>query len=124
MVRSTLVDEEYNIIIEECYSYNHLLTVAPKMKHLNKYVIPKIAANWKRVADSLEFDIHTIRIIEKKFQNNPLESCEEMMRDWLSTGVGLKPKVWSTLIAALKDVKQLTAIVEEIEQDIKCIYST
>ena len=33
-------------------------------------------------------------------------------------------KVWSTLIAALKDVKQLTAIVEEIEQDIKCIYLT
>ena len=47
-----------------------------------------------------------------------MESCDEMMRDWLSTGVGLKPKVWSTLIAALKDVKQLTAIVEEIEQDI------
>ena len=124
MVRSTLVDEEYNIIIEECYSYNHLLTVAPKMKHLNNYVIPKIAADWKRVADSLEFDIHTIRIIEKKFQNDPRELCEEMMRDWLSTDVGLKPKVWSTLIAALKDVKQIAAVVEEIEQDIKCIYST
>ena len=91
------------------------------MKHLNKYVIHKIAADWKRVADSLEFDIHTIRIIEKKFQNDPLESCEEMMRDWLSTDVGLKPKIWSTLIAALKDVEQLTAIVERIEQDIQCI---
>ena len=89
------------------------------MKHLNQYVIPKIAAEWKKVADSLEFDIHTIRIIEKKFQKDPLESCDEMMRDWLSTDVGIKPKVWSTLIAALKDVKQLTAIVAEIEQDIR-----
>ena len=44
-----------------------------------------------------------------------------MMRDWLSTDVGIKPKVWSTLIAALKDVKQLTAVVEEIEEDIKHI---
>ena len=44
-----------------------------------------------------------------------------MMRDWLSTDIGIKPKVWSTLIAALKDVKQLTASVEEIEQDVKCI---
>ena len=90
------------------------------MKHLNKYVIPKIAADWKQVADSLEFDIHIIRIIEKKFRNN-LESCDEMMRDWLSTDVGIKPKVWSILIAALKDIKQLTAVVEEIEQDIKHI---
>ena len=95
--------------------------IAPKMKHLNKYVIPKIADDWKRVADSLEFDIYTIRKIERKFSNN-LESCDEMMRDWLSTDIGIKPKVWSTLIAALKDVKQLTASVEEIEQDIKCIH--
>ena len=91
------------------------------MKHLNEYVIPKIAVYWKRVADSLEFDIHTIKIIEKKFQNDPMESCEEMMREWLSTDIGLKPKVWSTLIAALKGIKQLTATIEEIEQDIKCI---
>ena len=91
------------------------------MKHLNKYVIPKIAADWKKVADSLDFDIHAIRIIEKKFQRDPLESCDEMMRDWLSTDVGKKPKIWSTLIAALKDVRQLIAVVEEIEQDVKCI---
>ena len=91
------------------------------MKHLNKYVIPKIAADWKKVADSLEFDIHTIRIIEKKCQRDSLESCDEMMRDWLSTDVGIKPKIWSTLIAALKEVKQLTAAVEEIEQEIKYI---
>jgi len=91
------------------------------MKHLNQYVIPKIAADWKKVADSLEFDIHTIRIIEKKCQRDPLESCDEMMRDWLSTDVGIKPKIWSTLIAALKEVKQLTAAVEEIEQEIKYI---
>ena len=98
-----------------------VVNTAPKMKHLNQYVIPKIAADWKKVADSLEFDIHTIRIIERKCQNNPLESCDELMRDWLSSGVGIKPKIWSTLIAALKDLKHLTATVEGIEQDIKCI---
>ena len=93
------------------------------MKHLNQYVIPKIAADWKKVADALEFDIYTIRIIEKKCQKDPLESCDEMMRDWLSTDTGIKPEVWSTLILALKDVRQLTAIVEEIEQDIRHISS-
>ena len=91
------------------------------MKHLNKYVIPKIAANWKQVADSLEFDIHIIRIIEKKFPNDPLQSCDELMRDWLSTDFGISPKVWSTLLAALKDIKQLAAVVEQIHKDIKHI---
>ena len=91
------------------------------MKHLNQYVIPKIAADWKKVADSLEFDIHRIRIIEKKCQKDPLESCDEMMRDWSSTDIGINPKVWSTLIAALKDIRQLNALVEEIEQDISSI---
>ena len=100
---------------------NFIIDIVPKMKHLNQYVIPKIAAHWKKVADSLEFRIHTIRIIEKKFHQDPLESCDEMMRYWLSTDVGIKPKVWSTLIAAIKDVKQLTAVVEEIEQDVKRI---
>ena len=49
-----------------------------------------------------------------------------MMRDWLSTDVGLKPKVANShnLIAALKDVKQFTAIVKEIEEDIKHISSS
>ena len=87
------------------------------MKHLNKYVIPKIAADWKKVADSLQFNIQTIKIIEKKFKD-PLDACDKMMRDWLSTDVGIKPKIWSTLIRALKDIKQLTPTVEEIEQDI------
>ena len=91
------------------------------MKHLNEHVIPKIAAIWKQVADSLDFDICAIRNIEKKFQNDPLQSCDELMRDWLSTDVGIKPKVWSTLIAALKNIRQLTAVVEQIEEDIKSI---
>ena len=91
------------------------------MKHLNKHVIPKIAADWKQVADSLDFDIHTIRIIEKKFHNDPMQSCDELLRDWLSTDVGVKPKLWSTLIAALKDIRQLTAVAEQIEEDIKTI---
>ena len=93
--------------------------IAPKMKHLNKYVIPKIAADWKMVADSLEFDIQAIRMIDAKCLKDPLASCDEMMRVWLSSDVGIEPKEWSTLIAALKDVRQLTATVEEIEQAIK-----
>ena len=88
------------------------------MKHLNKYVIPKIAMHWKKVADSLEFDIQSICLIETTYLEDNLRSCDKMMRDWLSSDAGIGPKNWSTLIEALKDVTELTATVKEIEQDI------
>ena len=88
------------------------------MKHLNKYVIPKIAMYWKKVADSLEFDIQSICLIETTYLEDNLTSCDRMMRDWLSSDAGIGPKNWSTLIEALKDVTELTATVKEIEQDI------
>ena len=91
------------------------------MKHLNQFVICKIAPNWEKVAYSLEFDIPRVILLEKKYQKDHVGACSEMMREWLSSDVGLTPKSWSTLIAALKETVELTAAVEEIEQDIKCI---
>ena len=91
------------------------MSVEPKMRHLNNMVIPKIAAYWKKVADALEFEVWKIKSIEKKYRNDPEECCDELLREWLSSGLGLQPKTWSTLINALKEVKQLAAITETIE---------
>lgn len=91
------------------------------MRYLNQFNIPKIATYWKKVADSLEFEIQTIEEIEKNFHRDLQECCDEMMRRWLSTEVGLKPKLWSTLIKAIKEVSQLTSISETIENDVKKI---
>ena len=93
--------------------------VEPKMRHLNNMVIPKIAAYWKKVADALEFEVWKIKTIEKKYRNDPEECCDELLREWLSSGLGLQPKTWSTLINALKEVKQLAAITETIESSIQ-----
>ncbi|XP_065908551.1 uncharacterized protein [Dysidea avara] len=98
-----------------------ILSHAPKMKYLNKFVIDRVAPDWKKVADSLEFDIQTIRLIEKKCANNPLDCCDELFRDWLSSDHGLKPKNWETLITALKDIQKLQATTADIEKDIKNI---
>jgi len=93
------------------------------MRHLNNIVIPRIAAYWKKVADALEFEVSKIKIIEKKYKSDPEECCDELLREWLSSGLGLHPKSWSTLINALKEIKQLTAVTETIEMNIKIITS-
>ena len=82
---------------------------------LKKMVIPKIAANWKDVADCLDFDNSTIRIIENKYTNDCVKSCEELLRDWLTTNHGKKPKTWATLLETLHEIDQLATATSEIE---------
>ena len=72
------------------------------MKNLNKLVIDKIAPYWKKVADSLEFDIPLIRSIEKRCLKDDYECCDGVLRDWISSDHGLQPKTWKTFIAALQ----------------------
>jgi len=93
------------------------------MRHLNNIVIPRIAVYWKKVADALEFEVWRIKIIEKKYKSDPEECCDELLREWLSSGLGLHPKTWYILINALKEVKQLTAVTKNIEMNIKAITS-
>jgi len=89
------------------------------MKHINKFVIDKIAPDWKKVADSLEFDIQKIREIEHNYMRITSDCCDTLIRNWLSTDQGQKPKTWQTLISALKDIKNLAVVTKEIENDIQ-----
>ncbi|XP_065882798.1 uncharacterized protein [Dysidea avara] len=91
----------------------------PKMWPLKKIVIPKIAADWKDVADCLDFDINTIRIIESKHTNDCVKSCEELLRDWLSTNHGKKPKTWTTLLETLHEIDQLATAANDIENELQ-----
>ena len=86
---------------------------------LKKIVIPKIAADWKDVADCLDFDINTIRIIESKHTNDCVKSCEELLRDWLSTNHGKKPKTWTTLLETLHEIDQLATAANDIENELQ-----
>ena len=91
-------------------------TVVPKMKNLNKLVIDKIAPYWKKVADSLEFDIPLIRSIEKRCLKDDYECCDGVLRDWISSDHGLQPKAWKTFIAALRDTKEFEKFATEVER--------
>ena len=90
------------------------------MKHLHQLVIPNVAAEWKTVADYLEFKLPSIKIIEEQCgRNDPVKCCTELFRQWLSGDHGAGPKTWSTLIKTLNEITQLSAVTKEIEQKLK-----
>ena len=90
------------------------------MKHLHQLVIPKVAAEWRVVAEFLEFEQSTLSIIEEQYRNYPEKCCTEVFRKWINSDHGVGPKTWSTLIEVLRQMKPLTAVTQEIEQNLKC----
>ena len=90
------------------------------MKHLHQLVIPKVAVEWKTVADYLEFKLSSIKIIEELCRNDPVKCCTELFRQWLSSDDGVGPKAWSTLMKTLKEIAHLSTVTQEIEEQLKC----
>ena len=92
------------------------------MKDLHKTVFPKIAAEWRTVADFLEYDIAAINLIAEIGKEDPMKCCIELFSDWITTDNGLAPKTWSTLLETLKEIDQLSGVAEQIEESLKCEY--
>ena len=92
------------------------------MFHLSKIVIPKIMNQWEYIAEALYYDLPIIEAIKKKGKEDPKECCREFFKDWLTTNNGAEagPKVWSTLLDALKAVDEIsTDITEDIIEKVK-----
>ena len=87
------------------------------MKHLNSMVIPKVAAQWRVIADYLEYDPSMIQVIDQRWRD-PILCCQDLFRDWLGTNHGVGPKTWTTLLSILKQIRQLIAIAEGIENEL------
>ena len=72
------------------------------MRLLHEIVVPRIAADWSKVADYLEYDMEYRQTMKEKCQNDPIKCCMELLEDWLrSSDRGVSPKTWSKLIEAL-----------------------
>ena len=98
-----------------CYMCKMLLE--PKMRDLNKIVVPKVSAEWKDIAYQLHYEIPKVREIGEKHKENPKNCCKELFEDWLmSNGVG--PKIWQTLLDKLKEIEELHAITEDIIEEL------
>ena len=92
------------------------------MFDLTKIVIPKIMNEWEYIAEALRYDLATIKAIKDKQRADPKQCCREFFIDWLMTNNGAKagPKVWSTLLDALKEVDEIAAdIVEDMIEKVK-----
>ena len=85
------------------------------MVDLAKIVIPKIMNEWEYIAEALQYDLATIKAINKTGQGDPRVCCKIFFQDWLMTNNGVKsgPKVWSTLFDALKKVDEIAADITE-----------
>jgi len=86
------------------------------MKQMHRLVIPKISIKWKAVAELLEIETDNI---EDKWKGDSADCCEEVLRVWINSDHGLQPKTWSTLILAIKEIKQLALVSEEIKKELK-----
>ena len=89
------------------------------MKQLLTSVVPRIAAEWDKVAHCLEFSIPAIKIIQQQYRGDPKECCFHVLEEWINTNEGVSPKNWATLLSVLKQIKELTSTCSEIEKDLK-----
>ena len=101
----------------------YLLCIEPYMIELTKIVTPRIMNQWEYVAEALYYDIPTIEAIKQKGREDPRQCCREFFKDWLTSNNGTGPKVWLTLIGALKDVDRIsTDIVDDIVKQVLQLY--
>ena len=92
------------------------------MFDLTKIVIPKIMNQWEYIAEALRYDLAIIEAIKDKEREDPKKCCRKFFKDWLMTNNGAKagPKVWSTLLNALKEVDEIASdITENIIANVK-----
>ena len=93
------------------------------MRLLKEFVIPKMAAKWKDVADFLDYDLNTIDIIEEQYRNDCEKCSDKLFRDWLSTSHGVEPKTWTTLLMRMKRIQCLAVATSDIEQELGFVNS-
>lgn len=90
------------------------------MIDLNDIVIPEVKNVWQEVAEALHYSQSDIESIRQKELNDPKRCCKEFLRDWLRSKHGTGPKVWSTLLNAIKNVKEISFdITEDIIAKVK-----
>ena len=90
------------------------------MFHLMKIVVPRVATRWKDFAIALDYDDYTVQYIESRYCNDPGECCKELLKDWLTTENGAKPKFWSTLLDTFTEL-DLPVAKEEIIRELSQI---
>ena len=88
------------------------------MALMHKHVIPNISADWEEVAAFLEYNIPTTRLIKKANRGLPRDCCTELLKDWISTDNGVKPKTWEKFVEVLSQMRSLAMVTRQIKQSL------
>ena len=87
------------------------------MQQLIRIVVPKVKAEWQYVAYAMGYKVYEVNDIYKDSCDSK-ERCVKLFAKWLTTS---SDKTWQALLNHIKEVDDLTAVVEEIEEElIKC----
>ena len=87
------------------------------MWELIQIVIPKIKAEWKKVAFCMRYNPGDVNGFQKDSQN--VEGCcEKLFENWLTTNHGPEPKTYQTLLNHIKKVDSLAAASKAIEKEL------
>ena len=66
----------------------------------------------------LGFTLSAIEILEYKYTNYCVQSCEQLFRDWLGSSHGIVPKTWGMLLEKFKEIDELAAATCDIEEEL------
>ena len=69
------------------YNYVHYHIADAQMFELTEKVIPKIKAEWERLAYSMRYTLQDIKSFKKDSQDSA-ECCNNLLDNWISTGHG------------------------------------
>ena len=93
--------------------------IEPALRDLITMVVPRIKAVWEDVAYVLRYDSYRTHGINERHQGDPTRCCKGLLVDWLTTGHGIRPKTWETLLDAIGEVEELTMAREQILQELQ-----
>ena len=93
----------------------------PEMCDLITIVIPKIKAEWEKVAYYLRYDVATVKAFKEDGCDTE-KCCIKLFEDWLTSPHGVTPKTWSKLLERIKTIDSLKTASEDIEKRLKSLF--
>ena len=87
------------------------------MFELTEIVIPKIKAEWERLAYRMRYTTQEVKAFKRDSQDSA-ECCTNLLDDWISTGHIPIPKTYQTLLKYIRKIDKLTTASETVEKEL------